>query len=154
MERSWGFPVLCLVLEGRACDHSGRAGFNKGGWHTKTEEDRIKRVKVITVNKSNAIGGDHNVQEKGKPESQGFKWSKKRQTTWQVAVFWIVKLIRGRLWLMWFAWKKRNTLIAVIKLVCFPARQQFNIQQGVSACVWMDDTTLNTYESLLCQDNC
>lgn len=35
--------------------------------------------------------------------------------------------------------KKRNTLIAEIELVCFPARQQFNIKRSVSACVWMAD---------------
>lgn len=98
------------------------------------------KVKATEVSKWSAIWGDQNVKEKGKPESQGFRWRKRRRhNIWQEAVCWIPKLIRGRLWLVWFACKKRNTLMAKIKLVCFPARQQFNIKTSLSTCVWMTD---------------
>lgn len=40
---------------------------------------------------------------------------------------------------------KRNTLIAKIELVCFPARQQFNFQRSVSACGWMTDCFKDTH---------
>lgn len=55
------------------------------------------------------------------------------------------KLIRGRLWLVWLACKKKTTLIAEIERVCFPARQQFNIKRSVSACAWMTGSVKDTH---------
>ncbi len=71
---------------------------------------------------------------------------------WQEAAWWIVKLIRGRLWLVWLTGKTRNTLIAEIERLWFPARQQFNIKRSVSACVWMTPLKTHTLQ-LLCQED-
>lgn len=115
------FPVLCLWLEGRVCHHSGRSDLNK---HERQINDWNAEYRVKATEVRNVIAdlADENVGEKGKgrePDDltegrEGDRVFGKRQSVY-------LELIRGRLWFVWFACKKRETLLIIeIELVCFP----------------------------------